>query len=248
VLKRPYVAAGNWVFVGQFKRHLNYLLRKFTPLEHLRLPLPRDEFLITFDDALNGVYENAYPLMRERGLKGAIFVITDFIGRRNLWDATFGFPRRHMDKSAIVELSEAGWIIGSHTTSHRALTHLNDRELRRELEYSKKYLEDLIGRPVITLAYPFGLYDVRVVRMAERVGYRWGFAGPSLGGKFGSMNVPRIPVNLPDVFLGPKLWEACAPVDILLTLPSKLTPIYQRMRSLLLPKEGRVYEDGRGHD
>ena len=228
--------SGNWVLPAVFKRHLRSLLRSFRPLNPkvIDFPLPKDAFLITFDDALEGVYRHAYPIMEEHGLKGVLFVITGFVGRRNLWDATFGVSVKHMERSAIIELNRSGWLVGSHTVSHRALTTLTDRALRYELEYSKKYLEDLVGEEVWALSYPFNLYNDKVLRVAREVGYRWGFSGPSLRGTFTSLNVPRIPMMLIDLTVKHKLLPFWALADILITAPSRLTPPFMEVRDKAL--------------
>ncbi len=189
---------------------------------------------MTFDDALEGVHRYAYPIMEDRGLKGIVFVITGFIGKRNVWDAHFGVSVRHMDRSAILELSEAGWVVGSHTVSHRALTTLTEDEIRWEMEYSKKFLEDLTGREVWAISYPFNLYDPRVLRLAEETGYRWGFSGPSLRKNFTPLNVPRIPVMLIDLTLRHKLLPLWTIVDMMMTAPSRLTPPFMRVREAVL--------------
>ncbi len=228
--------SGNWVLPGVFKRHISYLLKVFQPLppHALEFPIPTQGFMITFDDALEGVYRYAYPITEEYGIKGAVFVVTGFIGKRNVWDATFGTSVRHIDRSAILELSDSGWIVGSHTVSHRALISLPEGEIRRELEYSKKYLEDLTGKEVWAVSYPFNLYDRRVLKLAREIGYRWGFSGPSLKAHFTPLNVPRIPVMLIDLTLRHKLLPPWAVVDMLLTAPSRLTPPFMRARELLL--------------
>ena len=227
--------SGNWVPPEVFRRHLSFLSKRFRPMDPkaLSFPLPYDAFLLTFDDALEGVHRWAFPIMEEVGVKGAVFVITAFIGKRNLWDAHFGVPVRHMDRSAIIELHRSGWLVGSHTVSHRSLTTLPDRQLRYELEYSKKYLEDLIGEEVVAVAYPFNIYNRKVLSVAAEVGYRWGFAGPSYRRPFGRINVPRIPVMLPDLTLRHKLLPLYALVDVALTLPSRLTPLYHSLLNAL---------------
>jgi len=172
--------------------------------------------------------------MEDKGVKGIVFVVTDFIGKRNLWDAHFGITVRHMSRSAISELSGSGWMIGSHTVSHAALPNLPESRLRYELEYSKKYLEDLTGKEVSAIAYPFNLYDARTLDMAREVGYRWGFAGPSLKGTFTPLNIPRIPMFLIDVTLRHKMLTFWTAVDVLTTLPSRLTPLYMSIRDRTL--------------
>ncbi len=235
VSPRPRLS-GNWVPPCSFRNHVRFLLKRLKPLDPIRLslPLPKEGFLITFDDALEGVYRHAYPIMEETGIKGVVFVVTAFIGRKNLWDAHFGTTVRHMSRSDISELSDAGWLIGSHTVSHAALPYLPGDRLRYELEYSKKYLEDLTGKEVSVIAYPFNMYDPRTLNMAREVGYKWGFAGPSLKKNFTPLNIPRIPVFLPDVSLRHKMLPLWTVVDVLATLPSRLTPLYMGLRERIL--------------
>lgn len=56
--------------------------------------------------------------------------------------------------------------------THRCLTILNNGELEKELEVSKKRLEDLFGVEVKALSVPFGRLNQRVADMALRAGYR----------------------------------------------------------------------------
>ncbi len=51
--------------------------------------------------------------------------------------------------------------LGAHSLSHRALTHLNDDELKREIIGSADYVESLCGRRPTCFAYPYG--DARSV-------------------------------------------------------------------------------------
>jgi len=48
---------------------------------------------------------------------------------------------------------------GSHNNSHFFLSQLEARDLKEGVEYSKKYLENIIGWPVRYLAYPNGKAD-----------------------------------------------------------------------------------------
>lgn len=104
-------------------------------------------FAITFDDAYKNVYENAFPILKKFGFKATVFVITDFIGEKNLWDVNLGwkvFP--HLNEQEIIELSESGWEIGSHTKSHKALIYLKEEQIKLELGESKNILERLVKK------------------------------------------------------------------------------------------------------
>lgn len=177
-----------------------------------------------------GVYKYAYPLMEEYGLRGIIFVVVDFIGKKNLWDAHFLTPVYHMDKQQIVELSQRGWIIGSHGKTHRSFKLLDDAQIKYELEYSKKYLEDLTGKEVIHFSYPFGIYDKRAENFMKELGYKFAFSGISGTKKeLKPFQIPRIPVFITDISLKQKLLDFYKIIDFTFSLPSKLTPIYQNL-------------------
>ena len=230
VSRKPYLA-GNWVFPWQFEGILRSLSKKFKfgdPREPLNLS--KNEFLVTFDDGLMGVYENAYPIMESMGIKGIVFVVVDYIGKKNLWDAHFLTPVYHMGKKEILELSKSGWIIGSHGKTHKSLKGLNFREVLVEVEYSKKYLEDLTGREIYMFSYPFGVYTSFAQKALEEAGYKFAFCG--ISGKAKNINrfkIPRIPIFIIDFSVRLKIANFYALFDGILSLPSNLTPIYQRI-------------------
>ncbi len=231
-----------------FKRHIRSFLKKLRPGNpHYPTDLREDEFLITFDDALEGVYEYAYPIMDNYGIKGIVFVIVNFIGKKNVWDANFGFPIYHMNEKQIIELSDRGWVIGSHGVSHRSLEGLNEKEILYELEYSKKYLEDLTGRRVEHFAYPFGICSKRAKDMLMKLGYRYAYCGISKYKKdFDRYSIPRIPIFITDIFIGLKLRGFSYYLDRIFTLPSKLTPIYHKLSRYNIHESGGGHEQGKG--
>jgi peptidoglycan/xylan/chitin deacetylase (PgdA/CDA1 family) len=81
-----------------------------------------------------------------------------------------------MSWSHVRAMADAGIEIGSHTVTHPVLPRVETREgLREELLQSRLTLEQQIGRPVVSLAYPTGgpgAYSDEVVNMARETGYR----------------------------------------------------------------------------
>jgi peptidoglycan/xylan/chitin deacetylase (PgdA/CDA1 family) len=136
---------------------------------------------LTFDDAYLSVLELAKPLLDAAGFPATVFVTTDFPGepdRPMAWDGIDGWlggPHEHelrpMSWAQITALADGEWEIGSHTRSHPRLTSLADDALARELGESRATLEEHLGRPCTTLAYPYGDHDERVVRAAGAAGY-----------------------------------------------------------------------------
>ncbi len=152
--------------------------------------------ILTFDDGYESVYRYAFPVLQEVGFTAVVFVVTGYRGKWNTWDANLGGIRfRHLNDDQLRHLWEAGWELGSHTVSHRALIYLNDAEVRRELEESRAVLENLTGAGVTVVAYPFGRQNARIRRMAHQAGYRFGCR--NLWGHTGNeelLALKRIPV------------------------------------------------------
>ncbi|MEZ5359235.1 MAG: polysaccharide deacetylase family protein [Candidatus Zixiibacteriota bacterium] len=132
--------------------------------------------VLTFDD---GYADNVEVLLRLREIHVTpiVFVPTDFIGKINSWEySTRIFPARHMDKSQIRELREAGVLFGTHGKSHRALPLMKKETLVDELRSSRSIIEDIAGRECTLLSYPFGRHDRRVNLEALEIGYKAGLA------------------------------------------------------------------------
>jgi peptidoglycan/xylan/chitin deacetylase (PgdA/CDA1 family) len=61
--------------------------------------------------------------------------------------------------------------IGCHGMRHRPWRRLDKRSLREEVVDARRRLEQVVGRPVMEAACPFGAYDRRVLRFLRRQGY-----------------------------------------------------------------------------
>lgn len=124
---------------------------------------------ITFDDGFRNVYEHGFPVLRHYGFPATIFLVTDYCGGMNSWpNQPLGIPHQALlDWNQIKEMSRAGIEFGSHTRTHPHLTTTPNREAEEELVSSKRDIEDAIGRPVDTFAYPYGSYDDRIKELAR---------------------------------------------------------------------------------
>lgn len=129
----------------------------------------RPEFC--FDDGYENTFTTAFPILSEFGFTAHLFVITGFLGKFNSWDFTVFGKFKHLSCEQLKVLSEAGWNIGSHTKSHLALTTLSPSQLRAELEDSKKFLEDLLGKAVRSISFPFGSFNARVLDACKEAGF-----------------------------------------------------------------------------
>jgi len=164
---------------GVFRRQIRALadlgLRSVPATEAVSKPAV-DVFSLTFDDGYACAYEVAAPVMLEVGFRGTIFPVVGAIGGTNRWDVRLSFRSiRHLGWAELLELSEAGFEVGSHGMTHCDLTRLDRDRLRWELCTSKAMLEDRLGRRVEAIAYPFGKCSDLVIREAIDAGYRFGF-------------------------------------------------------------------------
>jgi peptidoglycan/xylan/chitin deacetylase (PgdA/CDA1 family) len=134
--------------------------------------------VITFDDGYLDTLEVVTPILKDFGFTAVWHFVADFSKEKNWWDEDMPMlqvtlaQRRH-----IVNLVDQGFEVGSHCLTHRSLPTLNDADLAHELRESKRVLEELLQRPVYSLAYPFGYLDERVKRAARDSGYTCAFSG-----------------------------------------------------------------------
>jgi peptidoglycan/xylan/chitin deacetylase (PgdA/CDA1 family) len=83
--------------------------------------------------------------------------------------------------------------IGTHSIDHVPLSAMPYAEALDQMRRSREALEDLLGKPVRTMAYPFGAIDEQTMRAAEEAGYEAACAcsGP---GPWRALSIPREPV------------------------------------------------------
>ena len=160
----------------EFEAQMQYLAENgyhpITPNEladHLEngAPLPEKPILLTFDDGYIDNYKNAYPILQKYGLKGSIFIITDYLNV---------YPN-YLTWEICQEMQDSGIIdIECHTMTHVALSELSSaEELQHEAVDSKKAIESHLNKKVTSIAYPCGAYNDEVQRVVREAGYRTAF-------------------------------------------------------------------------
>ena len=77
----------------------------------------------------------------------------------------------YMISDQVRSLLTYGVQVGNHTVNHRQLTALGEAEQRAELAEAQRILSALTGKPVRTLAYPYGLFNDISVKVAAELGH-----------------------------------------------------------------------------
>lgn len=142
--------------------------------------LPEKPLLVTIDDGFLSVYKNAYPVLKELGMKATLYVITGEVedGER------LGLPMSSWEQ--LKEMNDSGVIeIGNHTHAlhfrheetagkEALITNLsvdgqkitdNQRKdmIIEDIEKAEKLIKEKIGVITVSFSYPYGAYD----RIAE---------------------------------------------------------------------------------
>jgi peptidoglycan/xylan/chitin deacetylase (PgdA/CDA1 family) len=145
---------------------------------------PRKPMILTFDDGYQDNYENLLPLLEKHASKAVIFALGDRSLQRNEWDIPSGEPPAAlMSDSQLKACHDSGLIeIGSHGLRHAHLPQLDQGALQREIADSKIQLQNVLGAPIYSFAYPYGDYGDREVSAVVQAGYQFAI---------GTVNGPR---------------------------------------------------------
>lgn len=122
--------------------------------------LPPRPVIITFDDGHLDNYTTAFPIMEKYGFTGVLYIVGNYMGADGYMTAT-----------QISEMADAGWEVGSHSMNHFDLQTLDKESQHIEIVDSREKLENEIGVPVRTFAYPFGLMNDSAGSLVHEAGY-----------------------------------------------------------------------------
>ena len=139
-------------------------------------PLPPRPILITFDDGLGDFASEALPVLTEFGFPATLFVVTGCVGSTSRWLARLGEGDRPMlSWSELRELQDQRVECGAHTCSHPQLDVISLAAAKAEIVLSKAVLEEKLGRPVRSFAYPHGYTSSAIRRLVQDAGFSLGF-------------------------------------------------------------------------
>jgi peptidoglycan/xylan/chitin deacetylase (PgdA/CDA1 family) len=135
-----------------------------------RAALPRNNFVLSFDDGTADHCEIVLPLLRERGWTASFFVPTSKLNRPG-----------YLTDAQVRELARAGHCIGCHSHDHRRLDLATDDQMREQISRSQQIIGNLIGGKPWLFAPVGGFMNEHVREVALGFGIevirtmRWGY-------------------------------------------------------------------------
>ena len=117
-------------------------------------------FSLTFDDGCLSDYTEAFPALRELGMRATFFVVPTLVGAPG-----------HVSWAQLREMAAAGMEIGSHSLTHPFLHRLDAAGLRHEFGQSKAILEDRLGSAVRSASLPRGWEPPGLEEVLDDLGY-----------------------------------------------------------------------------
>ena len=172
---------GAFTAPSRFARQLRYLKKQgfnfYTASELIEYYLHHGNFppksvALTLDDGWQDNYTNAFPILKNLGVKATIFLVPSCIGKTT--DAvvpTGEKPRAHLSPEEILEMSASGIEFGSHSVNHKHLHQISPEEVTFEVEESKRQIEDLLQKPCKTFCYPAGFFNETAKEAVKKAGY-----------------------------------------------------------------------------
>lgn len=115
--------------------------------------------VITVDDGYYSDYDIIYPIIKSYDIKATFF-----------WLVSKSSDSSYINKGK--ELINNRSSIGSHGINHMAITKLSSWEQENELRFSKAFFEEKFSKSVDFFAFPYGIYNQAIVKLAKEVGYK----------------------------------------------------------------------------
>ena len=119
--------------------------------------------VITFDDGLSNGRTVACPILQRYGMTATFFITTACVSDDRRPPGVEGMHNvRDVDMLSwqdLREMADEGFEIGAHSHTHVRISRQSPRRAREEIFLPKAMLEQELGRPICSFAYPKGRAD-----------------------------------------------------------------------------------------
>lgn len=110
--------------------------------------------------------------LNKYGFKSTFNINTGIQSRAKGWKNE-GVEIHCMNICGLKELYK-GHEVAVHSLTHPFLEKLDEETIYNELYYDKKNIENWFDNEVVGMAYPYGTYDDRVIKIAKTLGLKYG--------------------------------------------------------------------------
>lgn len=133
-------------------------------IEDFDLNVPQQNCLITFDDGGKSAMLSS-EILEKMGAIGHFFISTQFISKP-------GF----LSEKELQSLAQKKHHLGSHSHTHPMIFRsLSYQKMKEEWSVSKKILEDIVGKEILSCSVPGGDADQKTYESAMECGYKFIF-------------------------------------------------------------------------
>jgi len=181
-------------------------LRKVLSCHRRGERIPRNVFVVAFDDGYENVYLNAWPVLRRHKVPATIFLATAYLDQEgpfpfdNTTTDIHGSRSSHrwrpLTSAQCDEMLGSGLVdLGSHTHSHYDFRH-RPRQFRQDLELSLRMLQERFGVVEPSFSFPYGFAGPDLIHVVRHAGVQCGLTSdcrlitprcdPYLWGRFGA--------------------------------------------------------------
>ena len=195
-----------------FNRHMRFIKQNYNVItlddiaDHQRSSqsLAENSVAVTLDDGFADNFENGFPILQKYNIRATIFLTTGLLGRKNLWMSSRGFPERKLLSWNQIRLMQGLIKFGAHTVNHVPLPELDQKKARKEISDSKAVIEENLGAEVQHFAYPYGLFDERIVKLVKESGFE---SACSTRSGFNNRNIGIFQLRRIEIFGNDPLWK-----------------------------------------
>ncbi|NPA42770.1 MAG: polysaccharide deacetylase family protein [Chlorobi bacterium] len=128
---------------------------------------------ISFDDGTWTQFAYAFPLLEKYGMKATFSVVGEWVKEEPSYSAEPGmFQIKKMGWAQVRVLARHGHEIAAHGYRHRKYPpRARTDSLAARMRKIKKLIENRIGKPVITLHYPYSFTSDSIRKAARKAGF-----------------------------------------------------------------------------
>ncbi|MCX4749928.1 polysaccharide deacetylase family protein [Kitasatospora sp. NBC_01287] len=147
-------------------------LRRLVAAQRGGAPLPEHSAVLTFDDGFADFYWTVAPLLSERGLPATLYLTTGALHPPGEQAPGSLLPGAEMlNWRQVATIDAYGFELGGHTRTHPQLDTLPRGRLGPEIAGCKEELEEALGHPLTSFAYPHGYSSATVRRRVQLAGW-----------------------------------------------------------------------------